>query len=187
MYHLRSITRAGLVHKRPDGLYELTPSGRLAVDKMDPETLTAHMQPRVVILLVCWNEAGELLLFKRATHPTIHKVGLPHANQYIGTTLREGAQTAFAAMTGLHAVFKLRGSGTITMYQDDELESYIAFHLLEAHDVQGVLHEKSPNGEFYWSDEKLFAGDDYLPSMPDIMQAIHGNKTPFFIEKSYQL
>lgn len=187
LYHLRSLHKADLVQKTNDKCYELTPKGRLYADKLQIESLNVYEQPRIVVLIACWDDKKGLLLFKRSSQPVIHMTGFPHVNIHMGSQLVTGAQQEFEAISGLSLELKRRGDGYITMYRGSEPESYIFFHLLEGKNPSGTLNESIETGSFEWQKTIDYTDEAIMPSMKELVGLLQSSEDIFFFEQEYKL
>lgn len=188
MYHLRILIKQGLVEKTDDGTYALTAAGRLRADKLQLKNLSMYEQPRVIVLVACWDDTKGLLLFTRRTQPVINMIGFPHVNIRLGKSLTDSAAEDFQELTGLTVQLKRRGEGYITIFKDKEPESYIFFHLLEGSNPTGELNKITETGELAWYNQTSFTGNQFLPSMEELVHLLK-QKTdqPFFVERTYML
>lgn len=187
MYHVRQLMKAGLVQKSGPN-YELTQIGKLQADTLHPKTLSKYEQPRVIVLIACWDDAKGLLLFKRRTHPVINMIGFPHTSIHIGKSLILSAESDFMDLSGLEVSLKRRGDGYITMRRSSEPESYVLFHLLEGRNPKGVLREVTEAGELVWYKDPQLQKPEFLPSMAQLVQLLlQPTEQPFFVELEYTI
>lgn len=185
MYHLRQLKKEGLVEKR-DKNYALTAMGRLRADKLTAQSLKERVQPRVLVLVACWDDEKGLLLIKRHVHPVIDMIGFPSLDMALGEQLIPHAEQAFKEETGLQVSLKRRGEGYITLYRDDKAESYVFFHLLEGRNPHGELQPTHETGQLAWHQHPE-ATDRLIPSMPELLKQLKTSQEPFFVELSYKL
>jgi 8-oxo-dGTP pyrophosphatase MutT (NUDIX family) len=185
MYHLRQVMKAGWTVKRPDGRYELTPEGQRYVDGLSLETFVPRIQPRIVTLIACQNQAGEWLFLRRKRQPLLGTVGFPYGKIHLGETVAGAAKRELAEKTGLTAELTHRGDGYITICQQSEPVSQIMFHLFYGKDPQGEA-QNTATGTVFWA--PISARDDtYLPSVLDLIRLIQEQPNRFFVELTYQL
>ena len=186
MYHLRQLTSRGLVVKRADGLYELTAEGKRQVGGMSLETFTPRAQPKIVTLVVCRNEAGQYLFYRRRRQPLLGMAGFPYGKIHLGETIADAALRELFEKTGLAAELEHKGDGYITIYQDDEPVSQIMFHLFYGENPVGELLFDSASGKAFWgtlSDVDI----TFMPSVIDLLQLLEDNQAGrFFIERIYK-
>ncbi len=187
-YHLGAVTKEGWVSKRDDGLYELTPAGKLYADRLTLKTLAPRIQPRIVTLLICRNAYGEYLLHRRQKQPLIGKVGFPYGSVHLGESVAEAAEREFKEKTGLDAELSHRGDGYVTINQKGEPISHIMFHLFIAMNPQGKLKEKVPGGQNFWARIHYLEPAELIPSVADLIRTLEQSPTSrFFAEFSYDL
>lgn len=186
MYHLRAVMAKDWVHKRPDGLYELTLEGQRYADRISLTTLTPRAQARIVTLIVCRNAAGEYLFYRRRRQPLLGLTGFPYGKVHLGESIAEAAVRELREKTGLVASLVHRGDGYVTMYQGEEPVSQIMFHLFYADNPTGALSEGSTDGTPFWAPVSSSSGG-YLPSVPDLLELLaHNPDTRFFCELTYR-
>ena len=187
MYHLRVLMKQGLVVKRPDGRYELSPDGKLYADTLSLKTLTPRVQPRLVTLTVCRNEQGEYLLFRRKRHPMLGWVGFPYGKIHLGETVAQAAARELEEKTGIQAQLAHRGDGYITFIEQDEPVSQVFFHLFVGANPEGKLRTDPPSGTVFWGwIEEV--GDKLLPSVPDLLKLLAKHPAErFFCELEYHV
>ncbi len=186
MYHLRQLTSRGLVVKRADGLYELTAEGKRLVGGMSLETFTPRAQPKIVTLVVCRNEAGQYLFYRRRRQPLLGMAGFPYGKIHLGETIAGAAVRELFEKTGFAAELEHKGDGYITIYQDAEPVSQIMFHLFYGENPVGELLPDSTSGKAFWG--TLSDVDaTFLPSVVDLLQLLKDNSTEhFFAELVYE-
>ena len=188
-YHLKHLLADGLACKRADGLYELSVKGKNMADKLQLESfeLPWETQPRLTILIAVRDEASGWLLHRRSVQPVINMVGFLHANVAVGESILVTAEKRLLNLCGLSAKAEYKGSGLITLYQGEELESYISFHLVLCREPKGELITKCDIGENFWQKEPDFQDPALLPSMRELCRNIDTAEGPFFAELTYRL
>ena len=178
MYHLRQLIKAGHV-SHIDEKYSLTSQGKLYVDRVRLKTFTAPLQPKIVILIVARNDAGEVLCFERGRHPLINMVGLPYGKFHVNETLEAAATRELKKKTGYTASFRYHSNGIMKIHEKGELTSYILFLLLEADKLTGDLLPEYRSGRAFWSKPDLIEQNKLLPSLPDTLKLIDKNIIDF--------
>jgi hypothetical protein len=166
-YHLKKVIAGGLVAKNEGGEYTLTLKGRRvgkdAIKKHDQLIDRAYS---VLFLAIRHKEDGAWLLCRRKTHPLLGKVGFMHAQPDFTQHAPEVAQQTLTLKAGLTGEFSVRGSGYLRMYEQDQLESFTHFTLLECEDAAGDLLQNDELAEYYWETNPDFSAPDMLPSIP---------------------
>lgn len=187
MYHLRALMKRGLIIKRADGQYELSPEGKLYADTLSLKTLTPRAQARIITLIACQNEAGEWLLFQRKRHPMLGWTGFPYGKVHVGESVAESARRELKEKTGLEAQLTHVGDGYITFIEGSDPVSQIFFHLFRGARPHGSLRHDPPSGAVFWgriaqADQKL------MPSVPDLLKLMEEHpQDRFFCELEYQV
>ena len=185
MYHLRQLTSRGLVVKRADGLYELTAEGKRLVGGMSLETLTPRAQPKIVTLVVCRNEEGQYLFYRRRRQPLLGMAGFPYGKIHLGESIADAAVRELFEKTGLAAELEHKGDGYITIYQDSEPVSQIMFHLFYGENPVGELLPDATSGKAFWG-TLSDVDKSFMPSVIDLLQLLKDNPTErFFAELVY--
>jgi 8-oxo-dGTP diphosphatase len=188
MYHLKQLLKGGLVQKRADGRYELSPEGQLYADRLSLKTLAPRAQPRIVTLVACQNDTGEYLLYRRSRQPLIGMVGFPYGKIHLGETVAAAAVRELSEKTGLWAELSHRGDGYINIYNHGQPVSQILFHLFIGRNVSGQLLPKTKQGEAFWKNPKDLAAGELIPSVRELCRLMDENPgTRFFAELSYNL
>lgn len=184
-YHLKKVIATGLVVKNEAGEYELTRQGRRvgkdAIKKPD------HLINRVYSLLfivVRRETDGAWLLCRRKAHPLLGKIGFMHTIPDVDCSAEDSAGSALEEKTGLHGNFKVRGSGYLRMYDDDVLESFTHFTILEASDVPGEPIQNDELAKYYWQKDIDPKDPDLLPSIPHFIEALE-QPGLFYFDKTF--
>lgn len=184
VYHLKQLIGDGLVAKCDEG-YELTAKGRSYADKLGPGSFDVAWDtaPRDVIFLALRNKAGEWLLVRRARQPTIDKIGFIATDVTLGESLAQTARRFALTEYDIDAEFEYAGSGTVTLYRADALESYVVFHFMIAeHD--SVITDSA----LAWYPSAELGQDDVIPSTLPLLEALQaGGSRGDFIELTYTL
>ncbi len=165
MYHLRQLMLDGLVAKRADGLYELSPAGKLFADKLSLELFAPRIQPKIVTIIACKNDVGEWLLLKRKRQPLINLTGFPYGKIHLGETIQQAAERELREKTGLTADLAHQADGYIEIYQDEELVSHVFFHFFVGTNPMGKLRGKTKSGQVFWRRVDDWHDPKYMPSM----------------------
>ncbi len=169
MYHLRALTKQGYI-AHTDEWYHLTPAGQLYVDKVSLKTFRPPLQPKIVLLMLAQNEAGETLLFQRNRHPLINKIGLPYGKLHSNETIYEAAARELRKKTGYEASFNYHSSGTMKIHEDGELTSYILYIIITLSDLKGEIREMATGGKPFWAQAEDVDPTLLIPSVKDVIR-----------------
>ncbi|HUP26445.1 MAG TPA: hypothetical protein VM124_02235 [Candidatus Limnocylindrales bacterium] len=182
-YHLKKVVAAGFVDKKADGSYELTPEGRrVGMRVVDARHSLADRAESVLFLVIRRAHDKAWLLYKRATHPLLGKVGFMHAIPFADETASETAHNTCKEKTGITGQFRQLGGGFFRVYNQGELESFTHFELLVCEDAQGELSQADERAEYSWHKNPDFGASDMLPNMQTLGELYQANK-PFYIEE----
>lgn len=188
-YHLQQLIKAGPIEKTDDGLYCLTSAGKAEGISSKLTPIERQQQAHAVLLIAIRDAEGRWLLRKRTVHPMFGRTGFVHGEPKAGEPVIVTAQKRLLHKTGLSAELTIAGSGFITIFQRDDLESYSQFTLLTGTVTAGDLLQKDETGENNWQKDPDFTSDAFVPSMPDLVHALNefGESKTFFKELTYTL
>lgn len=177
VYHLKQLIKEDLVAKCGEG-YELTARGRSFADKLDHAAFVMpwETQPRVVLFLAVRAADGRWLLLKRDKQPTIGRIGFISTDMAVGEPIAETAGHYIHAAFGMAATFSYAGSGSITLYRNDELESYVVYHLLAAESAAGAQAAGLSDPRLGWYDTGDLADPLLLPSTAPLLESIKASR-----------
>ncbi|MDO8570870.1 MAG: NUDIX domain-containing protein [Candidatus Daviesbacteria bacterium] len=187
IYHLKQLISEGLIQKRADGKYELSPEGQSFIEHLSLKNLKPIIQPKIVTLIVCQNKNGEFLLYKRNHQPFLGLVGFPYGKIHLGETIAEAAERELKEKTDLSAELQHRGDVYLTTFRDKNLLTQTFCHIFTANNVKGELLAKSEIGECFWS--KIdFSEEKLIPGFKDVLNLVKKSKNNlFFAEFIYHL
>ena len=183
-YHLKQLITHGLVSKDPNGMYILTPLGKVAGINVTLNKNELLIQAHSVLFLALHTEENGWLMRKRLVEPMYGRSGFPHCEPLATEDIEETASKIFKEKTGLDADFIPKGSGYIRLFLGKELESYVHFTFMYANSYSGEPVTTTPHGENYWY-QGSFTEEDFIASMKDIIKAHQDNQDYFFLDKSY--
>lgn len=186
-YHLHQLLAQKLISKNDDGSYRLTERGKLEGIHLGVKPAQTSTEAHSVLLLAVRRDDGAWLLRKRLAQPNIGLIGFVHGEPIAGESVMDTARARLAAKTGLTADFRAASSGLVTIYKNDELESYSHCILLRADNPSGELTAGDATGENTWLVNPEFTAPEFLPSMPALTQIITGETAPEFFELTYRL
>lgn len=185
-YHLQQLTKAGLIEKTDDGLYCLTAAGKAEGISGGLSRAELRQQAHAILLLCIRDTEGRWLLRKRTVHPMYGRIGFLHGEPKAGESVIETAEQRLKQKTGLSADFSIAGSGFVTIYSGEDLESYTQFTLLRGELTSGELIEMDQTGQNMWVENPDFSEGVYIPSMGSLVPLMD-KETPFFVELTYKL
>lgn len=188
MYHLKCLLKEGLVHKVPNGHYQLSPAGKSYVDRLSLKSLTPRVQPRLVTLMAIQNQEGQWLMYRRRRQPLINMIGLPYGKLHLGETVQEAAERELEEKTGLRAELSHIGDGYANTFEAGIPVSQIMFHMFSGRDPQGTLRAKSEVGETMWMSEADLSSKEIMPNVLDLLDLVRQDSGQrFFAELNHHL
>jgi ADP-ribose pyrophosphatase YjhB (NUDIX family) len=182
MYHLKKLMDEGLVRKS-EGLYELTPAGTLYLSRLSLKTFEPRIQPKIVNLVACHNQAGEWLLYERSREPFKGLYGFPYGKIHLGERVQEAAERELEEKTGLTAELTHRGDAYITIWKGGELISHMLCHVFEGKDPKGELRGRSDIGECLWEFIDHPEDGRYFYGFKEIYELVSDKEGPYFFKE----
>lgn len=188
IYHLKQLITDNLVKKRADGTYELTVEGIDLADRLSLKNFKVRIQPKIITLIVCQNQKGELLLYKRGKQPFLGYIGFPYGKIHLGEKITQAAERELKEKAGLSGKLNHRGEVYLTTYQDNQVLTQIFCHVFEGENPVGKLETKTEIGECFWGKIKDCKKEDFIPGFLDIYNLIkEPNQNLFFAEFTYDI
>lgn len=183
IYHLKQLITEDLVVKKNDGKYELSDEGKKYADNLSLKNLQPRIQPKIVTLIVCKNNKGEVLLYKRKRQPFLGLVGFPYGKIHLGEKISEAALRELKEKTGLVSKLSHKGDAYLTTFKDDKLISQMFCHVFAGEDPKGELVVKSEIGECFWENIKNSKADKFMPGFDDVYNLINKPLRNLFFEE----
>lgn len=187
MYYLKKLLKEKLVTKSPEGIYELSVSGKRYADSLSLTNLQPRIQPKIVTLIIATNKAGEQLLYVRKKQPFINMVGFPYGKIHLGETVKEAASRELTEKTGLSGRLTHVGDAYITAYDNADLVSQMLAHVFTIKNPTGNLIAKSAIGECYWGKLADIPRSQTLPANLGILKLASKASEHFFTEFTIDL
>ncbi len=185
MYHLRRLMASGWVNKSA-GAYALTPTGLLEVDRLSSVDSQPRIQPKIVTLIACSNEAGEWLVYRRARQPFKGLVGFPYGKIHLGEKVGAAAKREFKEKTGVDAALTHRGEVYLTVHdKEGELISHMLTHVFSGKVTGGTLREASEMGKCFWQDVKKLPAKQFFPGFKEELALLSKGEERFFEEYTF--
>ena len=176
MYYLKKLISKDLVAKTNDH-YHLTPTGKAFADKLSLKSFQPRIQPKIVSLIIVFNEEGQQLLYQRQKQPFIDLIGFPYGKIHLGESILTAANRELKEKTGIKADLNHVGDAYITVYEQDELVSQMLAHVFVGHHSTG-----KPKNSF-WGNLSDYPAKEVLPVNQDLLKLATSNNH-FFIEKT---
>lgn len=183
LYHLNQLIKEGLVTKTDEKAYVLADKGKAYIDTLSFSSFKVRSQPKIVNLLVCRNNAGEYLLYKRIHQPFIGQVGFPYGKIHLGETIGQSSNRELYELTGLRADLAHRGDVYTTVFHDETLIIHTLFHVHYAENPTGTLNPGSQYGTFFWGKIDENTSDMYFPGVVEIFDLVQKIRSDKFFEE----
>jgi len=185
-YHLKKAIVLGLVEKKEDGTYRLSPEGRrVGKGALLKDSRMINRAYSIIIMAVRREIDGAWLLSKRNTQPLIGLSGFMQSQPLPGVSSLRLASDSLYEKTGLRGDFEFASSGLYTIIKDDRLESYIHFTLLFCEKAAGELSQNDPLGEYYFDLSPDFADPSMLPTASALAELLESRLS--FTERTFSL
>lgn len=184
-YYLKKLIIEGLIKKDNQGYYRLTGQGRLFADKVNYETFSPRAQPKIVTMLICQNNKGQILIYKRRNQPFSGLTSFPFGKLHLGEQVLDAAERELWEKSGLQAD-RLHHIGDVylTIYQEKELISQMLAHVFAGSVKKDELVTKT---RCFWTDFKKIKPERYSPGFRDIYRLYQKSNDQFFAEYTYYL
>lgn len=183
MYHLKQLIKEELIQKRADGYYEFTSDGRLFADSLSLKTYRPRIQPKIVTLVICQNQDGQYLLYKRKREPFINLIGFPYGKIHLGETILDAATRELQEKTGISADLKHQGDVYLTVYQDNNLISHMLAHVFLGQNPNGQLRGQSEIGKCFWEKIKDPKDAKFMSGFLDLYELFRNPKTGLIFQE----
>jgi ADP-ribose pyrophosphatase YjhB (NUDIX family) len=191
-FHLKKLLEEGLIIKRENEKYELTPKGKEFANRMDTDTAKIERQAKIGVAVIAVRKKRKQIWYlvqKRLKHPYYGYWGAVTGKVRWGDTAGETAIRELAEETGLKAsTAKLVG---IEHKQDYDPSGKILedkfFLIFRVDKFSGKLRQNFEGGENYWLTKKEIGKlPEVFPDVGIILKII-GNKYVKFMEEKYKV
>lgn len=162
-FHLKTLSRNGLVFKDSEGLYQLTAEGKSMVGRLDKNTRRQIEQPKSSMLMIVRSKNGKILAHKRTREPFNGFWGIASAPMLRGVPAAVSAVRELYRQTGIKADFTIKGSYRLI---DKDTRGNVLEDKLFAVAEAVINDEKTPSewcgGVSEWMDLKDLLGKEKL-------------------------
>jgi 8-oxo-dGTP pyrophosphatase MutT (NUDIX family) len=190
-YHLRYLTRQGLVEKRA-GMYRLNETGKKHLVELNPY----HESNRFKIAALCLVlQDGRVLYQERIRQPFAGQKGLVGGGIMRGEPAVAAAKRRLQEEAGLTAEFTLLGlMRKMRFDKTGELYTDILFHVCMAHDPAGQLVAENEFGKQFWLpvsqaaslEREQIMGSKQFAAALEKLDSLQAQSSPaFYIEETY--
>lgn len=177
-YHLKKIMDLGLIEKA-GSFYKLTAKGIRVADGFSLKMLCRRPQPKIVNMIVCHNERGQILLYKMKRQPFFGKLALPYGKMHMEEMVDEAARREVKEKTGLISK-SLRHCGEVYLliYKDGRLVAHMLAHIFTG---DFSSKEKIADACLWVSPDKISFAET-LPGTKEILRLTDKKHIRFFEE-----
>jgi 8-oxo-dGTP pyrophosphatase MutT (NUDIX family) len=190
-YHLRYLTRQGLVEKRA-GKYRLNETGKKHLVELNPYPESNRFKMAALCLVVA---DGQVLYQERIRQPFAGQKGLIGGGIQRGEPAVAAAKRRLQEEAGLKAHFTLLGLLRKMRFDSrDELYTDILFHVCIAQKTTGDLIEENEFGKQFWLSiseasqlerGQLMGSPQFAEVLDNLNTALSKQSPAFYIEETY--
>lgn len=167
-YHLKSLVRQKYVRKDANE-YCLTTKGLEFCTSVNTEYFFVRAQPKIVTLIVCKNDKGEYLTYRRKRQPFIGMIGFPYGKIHMGESVKDAAERELREKTGITAQMKQKGIAYVTVLdKEGEIIAHLLFHVFMGSHPKGDVQD-GDYGKVFWMNKKDLLASNIMPGVLSIM------------------
>ena len=178
-YHLKALLKANLVEKSAGG-YTLTHKGLAFVDRLSKANFEPRLQPKIITMIIAFNDHGEVLIQKRKKQPFINSWTLPSGKLHLeDESIMQAAKREMKEKTGLE-LSKLNHAGDvyIKVISNKEIISSVLAHLF----VTKISSAPELKSGLRWQKVKDLNDIMLAPAIKEITASVSGGKKLVFKE-----
>ena len=174
-YHLKQLIEENLIEKKLDGYY-LTLEGKKIAISLDGSSGELKKQPLISILMVVFNNEGQILLYQRLKEPFFGIYGFPGAKLDFGETVLDCAKRELFEETNLSCDFEEVGLLNYSTYEDKNLAYHHVQFVIKCTNPRGILKEVDREGNFSWASKEDFLSKEQFPDNKYTLEYIEKKK-----------
>jgi ADP-ribose pyrophosphatase YjhB (NUDIX family)/predicted transcriptional regulator len=161
-FHLSKMIEQGLVHKKDNGDYTLTLSGKEYANRFDTDARVVERQPKVAVCLMIRDPQDKQLVQQRLKQPYYGYWGRPTGKIRWGEAVLEAAARELKEETGLEAdlVFEQVYHKRDYNKEAGELLEDKLFFVIGCNNIQGELIETFEGGRNAWMTQEEYVGQE---------------------------
>lgn len=175
-YHLKQLESIGLIEKKGDGMYYLSQEGKELALFIDGATGKNVKRPLVSLLLVLFDDNGNILLHERLKEPFYGYYGYPGAKVDFGETILDCAKRELFEETNLEADLEEVGLLNYVTYEGDSVAFHHTQFVIKCTNPKGILKEKDREGNYSFVSEDEFLDKKLFPDDPYILDWVKKDK-----------
>lgn len=177
-YHLKLLMKQGLIEKHESNGYQLSPRGMTQVDRMSANELRLRLQPKIVTMIIVYNEQGKVLLLAKKKQPFIGAWTFPSGKFHI-----EDGNPRTSATRELMERIAVEPNPTLNHIADIYLYSSIGTELVSAilaHVLTITIRsDEVTRQDVAWTDETDRAALQLAPGVEEICTLAKNTKEKF--------
>ncbi|MDR0955858.1 MAG: NUDIX hydrolase [Candidatus Nomurabacteria bacterium] len=185
-YHLKLVIKSGLVEKTVNG-YRLTSRGLFYADRASGESFDIYSQPKIIIMCIIKNKAGEILLSQRLKQPFITRWTLPNGKIKLDDGTIELAARRVLRDSAIIDPKNLSHRGDIYVHTRDTSGAIVSAIL--AHIFAGRCDGTLPidRVDLAWTDKAWRSQHQMASEMVDDVIKLADKSKTFFTELNYKI
>lgn len=153
-------------------------------DRMSLKTFRKRLQPKIVTMIICRNERGDILLYKINRQPFLGKLTLPYGKLHCGEMVEDAALREVEEKTGLRAdKLDHRGEVYFLIYDGDKLVTHMLAHVFEGmFDSVAAIIENC-----FWTRPENIDLKKTIPGIKDVLRLAEKTRGRFFHELYWEI
>lgn len=189
-FHVKQLIEAGVIEKREDGSYHLTPQGKDYANRFDIDSGVAktEKQGKISVLVIPTRKGSEELEYamqERLKQPFFGFRGFVTGKIKMGESVIETAARELEEEMGLSGDIEFKTVYHERIYSpSQELLEDKYFFICTAENVHGELIQEFPGGRNNWVKESAVLEGEVFYDIADLL-ALAKTGSPAFSEKSY--
>lgn len=185
IYHLKQLINEGLIEKNSAGNYGLTLDGKIFVDRLSTLNYSTRMQPKIITVVVCRNQQGQLLFYRRTRQPFVGWNAFPFGKLHLGESVLDSAKREMSEKAGLEMELKHVADVYLKTVQEDKIIAHSLCHVCVGSNPTGELKkidQVSTNDDCFWDSEEVIHQSKFIPGFDQIYQLAQEAQTFQFRE-----
>ena len=171
-YHLKLMEEEGLIEKQQLNKYFLSSEGKALAVFIDGSTGKKEKQPLINVVMVVYNDNGNILLHHRLKEPFYDYYGFPGAKIKFGEEISECAKRELKEETNLEADVELMGIMNCHTFNNGKIAYHHNQYIFKCTNPKGELKKEDREGTFEWASKEEVLSKNLFPDDPFILERI---------------